>query len=82
MLSIALADGKIDASEIKQIEKLYTSLGLDKSLVTSDIHAFTYSKQPISATSKEASIDKSTFQLDEGILAIHESDTNDAKSML
>lgn len=82
MLSIALADGKIDASEIKQIEKLYTSLGLDKSLVTSDIHAFASSKQPISATSKEASIDKSTFQLDEGILAIHESDTNDAKSML
>jgi len=82
MLSISLADGKIDASEIKQIEKLYTSLGLDKSLVTSDIHAFASSKQLISATSKEASIDKSTFQLDEGILAIHESDTNDAKSML
>lgn len=82
ILSIALADGKIDASEIKQIEKLYTSLGLDKSLVTSDIHAFASSKQPISATSKEASIDKSTFQLDEGILAMHESDTNDAKSML
>lgn len=82
MLSIALADGKIDASEIKQIEKLYTSLGLDKSLVTSDIHAYASSKQPISATSKDASIDKSTFQLDEGILAMHESDTNDAKSML
>ncbi|MBO2676368.1 TerB N-terminal domain-containing protein [Shewanella algae] len=82
MLSIALADGKIDASEIKQIEKLYTSLGLDKSLVTSDIHAFASSKQPISATSKDVSIDKSTFQLDEGILAMHESDTNDAKSML
>lgn len=82
MLSIALADGKIDASEIKQIEKLYTSLGLDKSLVTSEIHEFASSKQPISATSKDASIDKSTFQLDEGILAMHESDTNDAKSML
>ena len=82
MLSIALADGKIDASEIKQIEKLYTSLGLDKSLVTSDIHAFASSKQPISTTSKDASINKSTFQLDEGILAMHESDTNDAKSML
>ena len=82
MLSIALADGKIDAAEIKQIEKLYTSLGLDKSLVTSDIHAFASSKQPISATPKDVSIDKSTFQLDEGILAMHESDTNDAKSML
>ncbi|MBU77616.1 TerB N-terminal domain-containing protein [Pseudoalteromonas sp. SSMSWG5] len=82
MLSIALADGRIDASEIKQIEKLYTSLGLDKSLVTSDIHAFASSKQPISATPKDVSIDKSTFQLDEGILAMHESDTNDAKSML
>ncbi|EAQ67747.1 hypothetical protein MED121_17509 [Marinomonas sp. MED121] len=82
MHSIALADGKIDASEIKQIEKLYTSLGLDKSLVTSDIHAFASSKQPISAASKDFSIDKNTFQLDEGILAMHESDTNDAKSML
>ncbi|WP_368085247.1 TerB N-terminal domain-containing protein [Vibrio splendidus] len=82
MLSIALADGKIDASEIKQIEKLYTSLGLDKSLVTSDIHAFASSKQPISATSKDVSIYKSTFQLDESILAMHESDTNDAKSVL
>jgi len=82
MLSIALADGKIDASEIKQIEKLYTSLGLDKSLVTSDIHAFASSKKPISATSNDVPIDKSTFQLDEGILAMHESDTNDAKSML
>lgn len=82
ILSIAFADGKIDASEIKQIEKLYSSLGLDKSLVTSDIHAFASSKQPISATSKDVSIDKSTFQLDESILAMHESDTNDAKSVL
>ncbi|WP_432468869.1 TerB N-terminal domain-containing protein [Agarivorans sp. Z349TD_8] len=82
ILSIALADGKIDASEIKQIEKLYTSLGLDKSLVTSDIHTFASSRQPISATSKDISINKSTFQLDEGILAIHESETDDAKSML
>ncbi|WP_067099218.1 tellurite resistance TerB family protein [Marinomonas atlantica] len=82
MLSIALADGKIDTSEIKQIEKLYISLGLDKSLVTSDMHAFASSKQTTSATSKDVSIDKGTFQLDESILAMHESDTNDAKSML
>ena len=44
LVSIALADGKIDPSEIKQLEKLYTALGLDKTSVTSDLHALSSNK--------------------------------------
>ncbi|QCZ94414.1 tellurite resistance TerB family protein [Salinimonas iocasae] len=82
ILSIALADGKIDSSEIKQIEKLYASLGLDKSLVSSDIHAFASTKRSVSNVSTRTTATKDTFSLDESVLAVHESDTQDAKSVL
>ena len=82
MISIALSDGKVDSSEIKQIEKLYTCLGLDKSLVTSDIHDLASTRVPDSAFPKTTDEIGSNFQLDESILAMHESDTSDAKSML
>ena len=39
LVGVALADGKIDPAEIKQLEKLYGQLGLDKAMVTSDIHS-------------------------------------------
>ena len=38
LVGVALADGKIEPTEIKQLRKLYTSLGLDDAMVTSDIH--------------------------------------------
>lgn len=82
IISIALADGKVDATEIKQIEKLYTSLGLDKSLVASDIHNVTTTWKSTSFTRSNVDQNKEIFQLDEDILAMHESDTSDAKSML
>lgn len=82
IISIALADGKIDASEIKQIEKLYTSLGLDKSLVANDIHNVTTTWKSTSSARSDVEQSKEIFQLDEDILAMHESDTSDAKSML
>lgn len=78
ILSIALADGNVDNREVKQIEKLYTNLGLDKESVTSDIHQLTTSShQP--ATRSQSS---SEFSLDETILALHESQTTEAKNML
>lgn len=46
LIGVALADGKIDPVEIKQIEKLYTSLGLDKSTISSDIHNLSSPKRP------------------------------------
>ncbi|MCG2838177.1 TerB N-terminal domain-containing protein [Photobacterium sp. WH77] len=82
IISIALADGSVDSSEIKQIEKLYTCLGLDKSLVTSDIHNLTSTRTPNSSSVTTANESTETFQLDQDILAMHESDTSDAKSML
>ncbi|MDX1537222.1 TerB N-terminal domain-containing protein [Arsukibacterium sp.] len=82
IISIALADGKVDASEIKQIEKLYTSLGLDKSLVASDIHNVTTTWKSKSSARSGVDQSKEIFQLDEDILAMHESDTSDAKLML
>ncbi|WGO98347.1 TerB N-terminal domain-containing protein [Saccharophagus degradans] len=77
LIGVALADGKIDPNEVKQIEKLYTLLGLDKSLVTSDIHNVTTRK----VTESNQPTSKG-FELDESALAIHESQTKDVQSML
>lgn len=82
IVSIALADGKVDADEIKQIEKLYATLGLDKSLVASDIHHLTSATKGSISPQQDTGKTKDIFQLDEEILAMHESDTSDAKSML
>lgn len=46
LVGVALADGKIDPAEIKQLEKLYTSLGLDRSMVTSDVYMLSSSRTP------------------------------------
>ena len=85
LIGVAMADGKIDPKEIKQLEKLYTMLGLDKALVTGDIHRISSSKtgvRSVSAQSGTISYASSSFQLDESILAIHESETKDVQSML
>jgi tellurite resistance protein len=85
LVGVAMADGKIDPEEIKQLEKLYTLLGLDKALVTGDIHEMSSSKgglQSSSSPSETTSSALTSFQLDENILAIHESETKDVQSML
>lgn len=82
MIRVALADGKISPDEIKQMEKLYTSLGLDKTLVTSDIHGLTTthaSDIPKGGKPSEAS---GGFRLDDTILARHESETKDVQGIL
>lgn len=78
IISIALADGNVDNKEVKQIEKLYTNLGLDKDTVSSDIHQLTTSNHQ-SVSGRESS---SEFSIDETILALHESQTTEARSML
>lgn len=87
LVGVALADGKIDAEEIKQLEKLYVLLGLDKSLVTGDIHNLTTGVDIRKATLPESSLEHGkevprAFRLDESVLAIHESQTKDVQSML
>ncbi len=76
---------KIDPEEIKQLEKLYTLLGLDKALVLGDIHGMSSSKaslRPSSPQSETNAPASTLFQLDESILAIHESETEDVQKML
>lgn len=85
LVGVAMADGKIDPEEIKQLEKLYTLLGLDKALVTGDIHGMSSGKaglRPSSSQSETTSSTPTSFQLNESILAIHESETKDVQSML
>ena len=78
IISIACADGKVDPAEIKQLEKIYTSLGLDSRAVTSDIHRHSTSDKTSQVTPNPAS----TFALNQNILARHESDTTDVRQLL
>ena len=88
LISIALADGKVDSTEIKQLEKLYVALGLDKSHVASDIHNLSSKKIPGSSVrmpkikAEQASSASTYFTLDEEVLALHESETNDVQNLL
>jgi len=75
LINIALSDGIIHPSKSKLLEKLYTALGLDKSMVTQDIHILS-SKRIIPYQNK-----KKEF-LDEEMIKIHEEETKDAQSML
>lgn len=84
LVGVALADGKIDPQEVKQLEKLYTLLGLDKSLVTGDIHNLTTNKDTRSGIQRTTPATKAPagFHLDASVLAIHESQTRDVQNML
>lgn len=88
LVRIAVADGKIMPSEIKQLEKLYGMLGLDKAFVTRDIHALTATKtSKVMTTDVGEPLEAQTengkgFSLDESILAIHDSQTKEVQEML
>ncbi len=90
LISVALADGKIDPSEIKQLEKLYTALGLDKTLVTSDVHSYSSRKIPQGTQHTKSTVnsgnspqdDTNTFKLNEEMLAVHETETQEVQSVL
>jgi len=77
MISLVLADGKVEAKEIEQLESIYVALGLDKSTVSSDIHRVATSKAGISQAS-----DKHEVELDDVVLMLHESETKDVQAML
>lgn len=47
IILVALANGNVEPSQIKQIEKLYQALGLDKNSVVSDIHHLTSTKKSV-----------------------------------
>ena len=85
LVGVAMADGRVDPEEIKQLEKLYVMLGLDKALVTGNIHEMSSSKasfRPSSHQSESITSASTSFQLDESILVRLESETKDIQSML
>ncbi|PIT53445.1 hypothetical protein BHC44_05695 [Snodgrassella alvi] len=85
-----MADGIAETKEIKQIEKLYTALGLDKSTIASNIHALSVSAAkplqmqplPVSKNDKGVAEKLDTSILDSAILKLHESETSDVQSLL
>jgi len=91
LIGVALADGKIDPAEIRQLEKLYTQLGLDKGMVVRDIHSIASSRLPRperkSGTSSATPIkaqdgSPSSFSLDYELLRRYEEETREAQSVL
>lgn len=92
LISIAKADGYIDNKEIKQIEKLYLTLGLDKTQVSSDIHSLISKDEPITVAVKNKnqsySIPTSSrdntqvFSLNEEVIKIREMETQQVKGVL
>ena len=88
IITVALANGDIETSQIKQIEKLYQALGLDKALVTRDIHQLTTNKKVniginnALQTKDNSSKSSPSFSFDAELLALHERETAVAKAML
>ena len=83
LINVALSDGKIDPDEVRNIEKLYTSLGLDKSKVPGDIHAVSSEGGIRSINSSQGKKSKTgNVELNEERLKKHETATNDAKEIL
>jgi tellurite resistance protein len=50
LLAVALADGKIDLKDIKQLEKIYSALGLDKNQVIADLGSIASESNLVTAT--------------------------------
>ncbi len=84
LVKVALADGRVEPDEIKQLEKMYQSLGLDKAQVSTDIHALSSSRSGEIKTSTQPATGTTSagFALDELELARHESETKHAQTML
>jgi tellurite resistance protein len=84
LVTVALADGRVSPGEIKQLEKLYTALGLDKMQVAADVHKLTSNKggaTSVTPTSKTIT-PKPGFALNDELLALHASQTDSVQSLL
>ncbi|MCX2943097.1 TerB N-terminal domain-containing protein [Rahnella perminowiae] len=81
IVGVACSDGRIEPAEIKQLEKIYLSLGLDPSTISGNIHQHSTAEvTPLSSAS--ASPETTEFTLDASVLARHESATEDVRKLL
>lgn len=91
LISIAHVDGYIDPNEVKQLEKLYTALGLDKSQVTSDLHTMASSdglvtvahkdQEPVHAIPRGQHV-APVFSLNNELIRIREQETQQVRNVL
>ena len=81
IVSVACSDGTIAPAEIKQLEKIYSSLGLDPSSVSSNIHQHSAAEHDL-VSSVPAVQPTAGFTLDANVLARHESATDDVRKLL
>lgn len=77
--AVASADGRVDPAEVRQIEKLYFYLGLEKEQAVRDIHSAALSGGIISA--KEAG-EKKGFVLNLDLIRIREEETRQVNGVL
>lgn len=92
LITVVHADGRIDPREVKQLEKLYTTLGLGKEQVTSDLHLL--ATEPVTVAKRDADkkfsipteqIKKEPaqgFSLNEELIRIREEETQKVKGVL
>lgn len=90
LVTVAHADGYLDPKEIKQLEKLYTALGLDKALVTGDLHTAN-TDAPVTVAQWEhapshsipaQSVPSPGFTLNKELIRIREQETQQVRSVL
>jgi uncharacterized tellurite resistance protein B-like protein len=92
LLAVAQADGKMDPKEVKKLEKLYISLGLDKNQVIGDLHAMVSDSGPVTVAPGEPaptyaipapqSDSGSGLNLSEELIRIREQETSQVRSVL
>jgi len=81
IVSVACSDGTIAPAEIKQLEKIYSSLGLDPSSVSSNIHQYSTTEHSL-VSCVPTDQPSAGFTLDANVLARHESATDDVRELL
>lgn len=92
LVAVAYADGYLDPKEVKQLEKLYTVLGLDKAQVTGDLHAAVSADvpptvavrdaEPTYAVPQPAAASAPAFTLNQELIRIREQETQQVRNVL
>lgn len=80
MAAVAQADGEVSPAEVKMLEKVYKTLGIDSAKVFSDVHAAAAGGPAAAARSPKGGI--SGFQLDQARIAALQQDTDKVSAML
>lgn len=87
LVNVAKADSKIQNSEIKELEKLYQKLGLNKEMVVTELHqsASTSANQSSNIAGTQELSAESTQRkavINEELLKVHELETSSVKKIL